>query len=267
MPDGLELIDVSRRLLAVGLLLRSVEVLLNAAELGRERLLGWWPPPHPARRWLTAAEAWASSRLPTLAVIAGRVAVAGFLLAAPLDHPLLPWAAGFLLISQLYVNRRLRRIHHSADVMHVYGLAAVFAALLAPDDPALVGISLAFLGAQAALAYLAAGLVKIRDRDWRTGATPAAIYRPGAHGYAPIGSMLAANPSMSAAAAWLIAALELALPASLFLPAPAFLVMLTAAAGFHLSMAVLMGLHSFFWAFLASYPGLYFLHAWLTAGR
>jgi hypothetical protein len=263
MPDPLELIAISLKCLAAGLLLRSLEVLVNGRELRAGRLLGSWPRTAAAGSLARLEESVSGFGI-ALAVVTGRVAASAFALVMSLDHAVMPWAVGFLFASQLYVNRRLRRIFHAADVMFTYLLAAVFVVLIAPGETGVPAVALGFVGAQAALAYLTAALVKARSAYWRSGTALVAIWRGGAYAVPAISRLLTAWPRLSAAMVWAVMGLEMALAAAVVLPTPVFYAVLGLGVGFHLSIAVTLGLHSFLWSFLAAYPGLYFIHHWLA---
>jgi hypothetical protein len=67
---------------------------------------------------------------------------------------------------------------------------------------------------------------------------------------------------------WSVVAPEPALGAGLvvFLPSPWAWLLLAWGASFHVATAVMMGLNSFVWAFIAIYPALIYMHTLLHAG-
>jgi hypothetical protein len=63
-----------------------------------------------------------------------------------------------------------------------------------------------------------------------------------------------------------VIALELAVPLSLVLPAPFAEILLAGVLAFHLLAAVTMGLNTFVWAYVATYPAILHVRDLLVGG-
>jgi hypothetical protein len=252
------------RCVAAGILVRSIEVLANWQELAEDGMLGWRLP-------LVPRTGGRMSRLerpfcrPSIArcVLVTRLAAAGACLWLPFSAAALPLALGLLLASQAYYSRYWKPIATMADTMFVCGLAALFAASLDATSAPLREIALWFVGLQVLLAYFAAGLSKVRAAAWRNGTQLVHIFTASDFRSPLLRGVLTQHPALPVTASWLVIGLQLLLPFSILLPTPVFYLFLAAGLAFHATIAVVMGLHSFFWGFGAGYPGVYFIHRWL----
>ena len=65
---------------------------------------------------------------------------------------------------------------------------------------------------------------------------------------------------------WLVIVGETLFPVSLFLPKSALMIALGSFAVFHLFNAIFMGLNTFVWSFIATYPAVIVLHEWIANG-
>ena len=74
----------------------------------------------------------------------------------------------------------------------------------------------------------------------------------------PLADWLAVHRTFARNLARSVILLELFFPLCVVLPAPLFFAVLGAGAIFHVSIAISMGLHGFFWSFVATYPAFYF---------
>lgn len=264
MFDVLALVTTSTRCLAAGVLVRSLEALANRQEFPCDRLLGWRRAGIDRTGRLARVERAISAPDVAVFLLAARCAAAAACLGLPFTSATIPWLLGYLAWSQAYWNRRFRLIANAADVMFLIGLSAMFTASLDAADAQLQGIALTFLGLHALLAYLMAGLDKIRSPHWRGGRILTLTFESSNWRSDGVGTLLAGHPSLARVASWGVITVELLLPACVFLPTPAFHVVLALGASFHVAVAVLMGLHGFLWSFLSAYPGIYFIHHWLN---
>jgi hypothetical protein len=113
-----------------------------------------------------------------------------------------------------------------------------------------------WLAAHVAVAYLTSGLAKLYSHTWRSGAAIPGVFGTAMYGNPAVGAWLKRRPRLSRAMAFAVIAGEIALPLCLVAPPSAALILLGCGVVFHLSTAVLMGLNSFLWAFVATYPAL-----------
>jgi hypothetical protein len=271
--DTLPLLSLTTRLLCVGLVLQSIELLVNARELRNDGLLRW--PDQRGRlfgaqgklRWLYTSPA-------CLVVFTVRAFAAVAALFLPFDAAPMPWVLAVLAGTQAYHNHRLKMIHEGSDSMYLLGLAALLAAAVEPAEPRLRAAALGFLAFQAVLAYFAAGLDKVRSVAWRDGSLLTRALRYGVHRFEPLGDALARHPALAIGLSQSVIFLELLFPLSVVLPPSAFWIFASAGVVFHLGVAFCMGLHGFFWSFIATYPAVYFVSqkfaarwpGWLSIG-
>lgn len=264
IPDPLGVLSLSARLCCVGILLQSLELLSLHAELKNQRLLGWSGAQGAAnifRRWAQWAQGYPMNAL----VLISRALAAGAIL-------LLPQTAGttgaalliMLLIAQLHFNRGSHLFFANSDHMNLVCLAGFSVAALPTASDTLRGCALAFVGFQACLGYVASGLDKLKTPQWRTGGRLVHIAQDSSHRIPALGRMLARQPWLARPLAWSVMLLEVLFPLSVVLPPAGFWFIIVGGLIFHASIAILMALPGFFWAFAAAYPALYFVREWLA---
>ena len=134
-------------------------------------------------------------------------------------------------------------------------LLMVWAGLAISGVSSTAGLTL--IGAQAVLAYYSAGVAKLAGVEWRSGSAAGQIVRTASHGSRAAASLLAVRP-IGVAASWATIAFELLTPLLLLLGAAGTLAFVVIALSFHLSVAWVMGLNNFVWAFAAALPALCF---------
>lgn len=124
-----------------------------------------------------------------------------------------------------------------------------------------------FIAAQAALAYCAAGAFKAISPTWRSGEALWIILRLEDLGHPPAGRWLSQRVQLSKMLSWATIVWEVTFPLALIAPPWALWVWLGAGVLFHLGCSSLMGLNSFLWSFVATYPAVVFtnesIRTWL----
>lgn len=123
-----------------------------------------------------------------------------------------------------------------------------------------IEIGLLFVGAQACLAYVAAGIAKLASPTWRTGLAIRGIFCTRTYGERHAASLLDRSPHVSLILCWGTIAFETLFLLAPVLPLPVLLALLTIAATFHLIIAFVMGLNGFLWVFTSTYPAIIFLN-------
>ncbi|WP_412079587.1 hypothetical protein ACLF6K_39310 (plasmid) [Streptomyces xanthophaeus] len=127
-------------------------------------------------------------------------------------------------------------------------------------DPRIAQAGLYFIGAQACLAYSAAGIAKLISPEWRSGVAIRGILSTRTYGLERAARMVQRHPVLALGLASTTIAFECAFLFAPVLPSAALLFLLVVAAAFHASTAVAMGLNGFLWAFVATYPAIVFLN-------
>jgi hypothetical protein len=115
---------------------------------------------------------------------------------------------------------------------------------------------LGFAALQSALAYATAGWAKIIAPDWRSGRALAGVMNTISFGSEHFGKLLYRYMFISVVLSWMMMAFEIGFPAALILREYSWM-FLAAGITFHALTAAIMGLNTFFWSFVATYPLVY----------
>ena len=247
------------RLIGFAIALQTLELLRVSAELREDGVFAWSilrrdyaRLPRPLCALLDAALAhprvlgllW-SQLLASLALLAGLGSA---------------YAAGGLVVTGLALSGRFRGPYNGgSDAMSmVVLLGLLIARALGGERARQVGLG--YVAAQLVLSYLIAGLVKLRQPDWREGRALAALLR--APAYAAPSALVSwlERRALTRAASWAVIVFECAVPLALLSPR-ACLALMVAGACFHLVNARVLGLNRFLWAWLSAYPALWY---WAT---
>lgn len=113
---------------------------------------------------------------------------------------------------------------------------------------------LAFIAAQLTLSYVVAGIAKVSGSAWRTGVALERILACQHYGFRPAARLLTKSQWFGIIGCWLIIVLEISFPIIFVVPESASYLLLAATLGFHVGIAILMGLNDFLLAFAAAYP-------------
>ena len=120
-----------------------------------------------------------------------------------------------------------------------------------------------FIAAQSALSYLASGAAKLVSPIWMRGDALIKIMGTNAFG-SELGFRLASfSPRFTRVVCVVTVILEVSFPLLLLGPRWVVLGFFLWGFSFHAANAVLMGLNTFVWSYLATYPALYFVWSWL----
>jgi len=120
-------------------------------------------------------------------------------------------------------------------------------------------VSFACLGfgvLQSALAYAAAGWAKIIAPEWRSGRALAGVMTTASYGSEHLAKLFGRCMLISVVLSWIMMVFEIGFPVALFVGRYSC-VFLAAGIIFHALNAAIMGLNTFFWAFIATYPLVY----------
>ncbi|GAA1973728.1 hypothetical protein [Catenulispora subtropica] len=120
-------------------------------------------------------------------------------------------------------------------------------------------MALWFIAAQVALSYFTSGFAKILHGDWRNGTALLGVMRTRTWGNEGAARWL---DSHTTACRWLSRAMisaEAGFPLVLLAPSWMLPVLIGAGLGFHLIIAIVMGLNCFVWAFASTYPAVIYV--------
>lgn len=222
---------------------------------------GLYPWRFPDDRPQTPAGRLAAAVLehPGLTLILGARGLAGAWtgVAALLELPMLV-PVTLLLATTLIRKWRLRWMSEEAEVMNMIILVPLTFHVWRPGDEFVAVAGLWFISAQVCLAYFGAGWSKLRSETWTTGVALTRILAGSMLRSPALARALAARPGLERRLCRGTIALELLLAVAPIGPPPALRILLAAGGAFHATIAVVLGLGSFMWAFLATYPALLF---------
>lgn len=128
-----------------------------------------------------------------------------------------------------------------------------------------LSIGLGFLAFQACLSYAAAGFAKAFSREWRDGSAMFKIFNTEAYGLPWVARGLHRRRWLGLLLCWGVILGECLFPVILVLPLPGVLAMLAMGVVFHGLCAAIMGLNSFLWAFMATYPAILYANLFVRA--
>lgn len=160
---------------------------------------------------------------------------------------------GVVLATTLLLNLRSPYGMDGSDQMATHVFGALFLGLL-PGTAIALDAALWYIALQACLSYATAGLAKAFSSHWHRGDTVFAIFNTRTYGHAAVARFLHGRTRLTKALSWGAVAAEVAFPLALLLGYPYGLVVLAWGVMFHAANALVMGLNSFFWSFVATYP-------------
>ncbi|AVH55861.1 MULTISPECIES: hypothetical protein [Streptomyces] len=265
--NGLEsAVVLSSALAATGMVIETGE-LLAGRRFVLDRAFNWplietryYILAHRPRTRAVFRAVFGSRRTVPLLVAAHAVAAVGYPLAITTAAPLAAACGLFVLTVHLMLHLRFLVGMDGADQMQTVLWAGLFVYSLTDDERVRLA-AVSFVVAQLLLSYIVAGVAKAASPTWRSGRAVALIVRTQGYGVRGARELLSV-PLISAAACWATIAFELGAPvlfALTALTAPALVVLIASGILFHLSIALVMGLPSFIWSFLGTYPLLWAL--------
>lgn len=255
-------IDVALRianiLASCGALIGALEDWRNQAEFADDGFFSWglasleWRPPRQKIGWLAQRLlfGFATCRL----LIRLRVlAAVGLLLLSLLGRPAPVLDAGLAALIALMLVRSAYG-GDGADQMLLVVFSGLALAGLLPRSGVAPLIPVGFVAAQLTLSYIVAGVAKAVSREWRDGSGITGVLSTYGYGSPAASALLRSHPSLALIMSWSVILFESTFWLAWLLPWPAGLVYLAMGAMFHLGVALLMGLNTFVFAFLATYP-------------
>lgn len=186
--------------------------------------------------------------LAAMSMIAGVVAV-GSLLTAPVL---------VLLATSLLVNLRHPYGMDGSDQMSSLVVVVLGVHVAVPDNDLVAIAGLWFLALQLSLSYVTAGVAKVFSPKWRAGTAVTEILSTVTYGRADLKRLLSAVPFLSKTLNYSVIVYECVFPIVLILGGKMTPVFLAGGVLLHAGIAVSMGLNTFFWAFVATYPSVMF---------
>ncbi len=264
--DGATAIRAVEMVGSVGVSVSSVEWLTNARHLRDDALLSW-PISQLRHRGLASALVAPlldpMFRYPAfLWVVAIRLAAALLLIAGASDGSLRAFLTIVVAVTTVAIALRSPFGLDGADQMAMFIFATLALVRLLPRPV----VEVAFiwtLTLQSCLAYFTAGIAKLVSPIWRSGAAIAGISSTRMYGSEAAARLVHGRPGLGFVLAWSVILMECLFPLALIAPLPIALVILASGAVFHIISGVVMGLNTFIWSFVATYPAILWCHAQL----
>ena len=246
----------SRAILGVGLVVSASEQWYLRREFGPGGLFDWrilrLSHPFWIRRFRAGLFDALFSATGTRGLLVAQFAC-GVVLLLPvsgLAHAMAMWSAALLLAA---MAARMPYGRDGSDQM-AFILCVSLALAYSSANPTFRLVCAAFATCQLLLSYLVSGVAKACGPDWRSGQALVSVMKTSTYGHPAVARILETRPALTRAAAHTLIAGELLLAGLVFLPSPLFEIGIVCGIGFHLGTAVVMGLTTFFWAFVAAYP-------------
>jgi hypothetical protein len=254
-------ITAVERLAAVGLFLAGLEYVVSPIQLSDDGMISWRVGSLRGSRLCSGRIGRvldAVMAYPHVLVVVGvYAAFAGFLIVGPADYITKPWV---LIPVAVCVGTLFIRSNYGYDgadqLIWIVFVGLVAVSLI--DTPPTRTAFLWFIAVQGCLAYGVAGLAKASARGWRDGSFLVGILGTNMYGNAKLAAYLAGKPKLVTLHSRMIVLFECSFLAVLLLPMPAVLFWLGAGVAFHVANAYVMGLNTFVWAFIATYPAMLF---------
>ena len=170
-------------------------------------------------------------------------------------HSNISFPLTFIVISNFLINYRSSYGCDGSDQM----LTIVFFIVCISSYFGLADVGnvcLIFIGCQSCLSYFVSGVAKVAGKKWRKGTAVAEILSSQSYGNNLIGSFLQKHIYLSKLISWTTVIFECLFTIVLILPNHYLYFFLGFGLIFHISIALLMGLNVFVWAFVCTYPAI-----------
>ncbi len=261
-PDSAAALRIVEQVAAVGVIVSCLEWLAQPAKLRDDALLGWATQRNRAA-WLVRARY--GRLLDALFAFSGAIALHVLRLACAVTL-VAPWTDGPLRVAcvltlaglALALRFRLPIGLDGSDQMLSIVLVTVALAHVVDSETGRV-LCLAFLACQACLAYATSGWLKLADPLWRDGTYLGRVLSSTTFGHPRLGAFLLRNRRAARLLTAAMLGFECLFFAGVLLGGPAAVVAIACGVAFHLATAVFMGLNTFVWAFVATYPAVWFV--------
>ena len=145
-----------------------------------------------------------------------------------------------------------------SDQMSLITFVAIAIYKLFPRDVHVAQASLWFIAIQGCLSYFVAGIAKVISPVWRSGEAVRRILGTRTYGTSRSASLVSGRDGVCVALSWLLMLFECSFPLALAFGKTGFTVFAVLGFFFHITNAVTMGLNTFVWAFVATYPAILF---------
>jgi hypothetical protein len=146
-----------------------------------------------------------------------------------------------------------------SDQMNMVILVTIWLCTALIESSLLLKVGLWFIALQSVLSYCTSGVAKLISEKWRSGEALWRVLSTKAYGIDWIGKFLQSRPLLNYLLSWSTMLIETGFFLVLLLPFPYATMFLVWGVAFHLSNGIIMGLNTFLWAFLSTYPAIIYV--------
>jgi hypothetical protein len=252
-------VSIVAKLAALEVIVVCAEYIADPRQLRDEGLMSW-KVGRLRNVWLAASGALLDPvlRYPNvLAIVSFRLLLAAVILFAPLVFISSAWiTVPAALFTGVFLLRNSYGLDGADQMTWIIFTGLAIASLV--GTPLAETTYLWFLALQACLAYATAGIAKASASHWRNGSCLVGIFGTRIYGHAKLADFLRQNPTIANLLARLLIVWQCSFPVVLLAPVPVGLSILGIGVLFHLANAYFMGLNTFVWSFVATYPAILF---------
>lgn len=192
------------------------------------------------------------------AVTSARALAALILIFVRNSHALSTTCVFVVIVASILMYWRAPLGMDGSDQMSLITFVSVAIHMLFPGDVHIAQASLWFIAIQGCLSYSVAGIAKVISPAWRSGEAVRRILGTRTYGSSSSASFVSGRDGACIALSWLLMLFECSFPLALAFGEAGFAVFAVLGIFFHISIAVIMGLNTFVWAFVATYPAILF---------
>lgn len=149
--------------------------------------------------------------------------------------------------------------NNGSDQMTNIVMIAASIGLLGRSNGFAAVISILFIACQSELSYLTSGFFKLVHPGWRNGQSLLDIFSTATFGNRILKLAMDRRPILYKIGGNIVILGELLLGMAFIFPPHICFCLLGLGLGFHVAVAIIMGLNTFVWAFASTYPAVYFI--------
>jgi hypothetical protein len=249
-------------LLAVGVAVSTLEFLHIRRELCDDGWLSWrvrrLSNPGMSRIVSRTGSEWIFRYPGVLFLLMARFAAAVTLVACIVSgHSSLPFLL-VLTITCLLITLRSPQGNDGADQMSLIALTAATMAALAGTTFS-IKAGLIFIAAQSGMAYATSGLLKVKEAGWRDGRFVTEILKTSTFGNRILLRTVEQSLPLAIFLGCSVAIGDCVLGFAAFMPPDVCLAVLVFGLFLHIGIAAVLGLNTFLWSFVGTYPAVFWV--------
>lgn len=246
-------------ILATGVIISTLELLSIRHELRDDGWLSWLVQHRSRLRMFRRVGLSKVFQYPgVIFLLASRLMVALSLILCILFAHSSQLLLCLLTFSSILFTLRSPQGNDASDQMSMIALTAVTLAECVGTTFS-VEACLIFIAAQSALAYATSGILKVRERGWRDGSFVTEMLKTSTFGNRSLLRLVEQSALLAMFLGCSVAMGDCLLGFAAFMPPALCLGALTFGLFFHLGIAAVLGLNTFVWSFVGTYPAVFWV--------